>query len=124
MGGKWYCIYPKLRECHDASMLPMYEVRIEGLRMNDIRLGKSIYTKKQLDEFAAFQDSQGTMRAYLAETSELAYMGRNENGYWGLALGSQAQTSLIDLIAMSFIPLYFVVWPFIFFMSLVLMVWG
>jgi hypothetical protein len=102
----------------------MYEVRIEGLRMNDIRLGKSIYTKKQLDEFAAFQDSQGTRRAYLAETAELAYMGRNEKGEWVLALGSQAQTSLIDLIRMSFIPLYSVVRPFIFFMSLLLMVWG
>jgi hypothetical protein len=48
--------------------------------MNDIGLGKSIYTKKPLDEFAAFQDSQGTRRAYLAETAELAYMGKNEKG--------------------------------------------
>jgi hypothetical protein len=48
--------------------------------MNDIGLGKSIYTKKQLDEFATFQDSQRTRRAYLAETAELAYIGRNERG--------------------------------------------
>jgi hypothetical protein len=60
VGGKWYCSYPELSECHDPAMLPENEVRIEGLRMNDIGLGKSIYTKKQLDEFAAFQDSQGT----------------------------------------------------------------
>jgi hypothetical protein len=45
--------------------------------MSDMRLGKNIDTKKQLDEFAAFQDSQGTRRAYLAETAELAYNGRN-----------------------------------------------
>jgi hypothetical protein len=68
-------------------MLLMEEVRIESVEMNDIGLGKSIYTKKQLDEFAAFQDSQGTPKAYLAETAELAYMGRNEKGEWGLALG-------------------------------------
>jgi hypothetical protein len=30
--------------------------------MNDIGLGKSIYTEKQLDEFAAFHDSQGMKR--------------------------------------------------------------
>jgi hypothetical protein len=32
--------------------------------MNDLGLEKSIYTKKQLDEFIAFQDSQGTRRIY------------------------------------------------------------
>jgi hypothetical protein len=35
-------------------MLPVEEVQIESLRMSDIGLGKSIYTKKQLDEFAVF----------------------------------------------------------------------
>jgi hypothetical protein len=105
-------------------MLPVDGVQIEGLRMNDIVLGKSIYTKKQLDEFATFQDSQGTRRAYLAETAELAYIGRNERGEWGLALGSQAQSSMIDIMGMSFIPLYTVVGPFVFFVSLLLMVWG
>jgi hypothetical protein len=53
-------------------MLPVEKVRIERLRMNDIGLVKSIYTKKQMDEFAAFQDSQGTRRVYLAKTTELA----------------------------------------------------
>ncbi len=37
-------------------------------------LGKSIYTKAQLDEFARFQDSQGTRKAYLAETLQKLYM--------------------------------------------------
>ncbi len=44
-------------------MLPMDEVRIESVEMNYICLGKSIYTMKQLDKFAAFQDSQGTLMA-------------------------------------------------------------
>ncbi len=125
VGGKWYCSYPELREWHDPPMLPVDEVRIEGLKMNYIGLGKSFYTKKQLDAFAAFQDSQGTRRSYLDETTELAYMGRKEKGERGLALGAQAQMSLMDLIGMSFIPLYSVVGPFIlFFVSLLLMVWG
>jgi hypothetical protein len=37
-----------------------------------------------LDESATFQDSQGTRRAYLAETAELAYMEgmKEESGDW------------------------------------------
>jgi hypothetical protein len=33
-------------------MLPVDDVKIETLHMSDIGLRKSIYTKKQLDEFA------------------------------------------------------------------------
>jgi hypothetical protein len=61
---------------------------------------------------------------YLVETAEIAYMGRNEKGEWGLALGSTAQTSLVDLVGMNFFPFYKVVGPMIFFLSLLLMVWG
>jgi hypothetical protein len=60
----------------------------------------------------------------LAETAELAYMGRNEKGEWGLALGAQALLSIVNLVGMSFFPLYAVVGPLIFFLSLLLMVWG
>ncbi len=124
VGSKWYCSYPELKECHDPVMLPVDEVRIDPVKVNDTRLGKSIYTKEQLDEFARFQDSQGTQKAYLAETAELAYTGRSENGEWGLALSSTAQGSLIDTVGASFFPLYKVVAPMIFFLSLMLLVWG
>ncbi len=124
MGGKWYCSYPVLKECHDPAMLPVDEVRIDPITINNIGLGKSIYTKEQLEEFARFQDSQGTWKAYLAETAEMAYTGRNEKCEWGLALGSAAQGSLIDLVGVSFFPLYKVVGPMIFFLSLLLLVWG
>jgi hypothetical protein len=105
-------------------MLLVDEMIIERVKMNDIGLVMSIYTKKQLDEFAVFQDSQGMRKAYLAETAELAYIEWNEKGEWGLALGAQAEISLIDLIGMSFIPLYSVVGPLMFFLSLLLMVCG
>jgi hypothetical protein len=98
------------------------EVRIKPVTVNNIGLGKSIYTREQLEEFAQFQDSQGTRKAYLAETVEIAYLGRNEKGEWGLALGSAAQMLLVDL--MNFFLLYKVVGPMIFFLSLLLMVWG
>jgi hypothetical protein len=105
-------------------MLLVDEVKIDPVNVNNIGLRKSIYTKKQLEEFAAFQDGQGTCKAYFAETAELAYMGRNEKGELGLALGAQVQLSLVDLVGMSFFPLYSVVGPLIFFLSLLLMVWG
>jgi hypothetical protein len=42
----------------------------------------------------------------------------------GAGTGHPSSTSLIDLIRMSFIPLYSVIGHFIFFVSLLLMVWG
>jgi hypothetical protein len=30
LGGKWYCSYPELRECHDPTMLPVDVVHIES----------------------------------------------------------------------------------------------
>jgi hypothetical protein len=124
VGGKWYCSYPVLKECHDPAMLPVVEVRIDPVKINNIGLGKSIYTKEQLKEFARFQDSQGTRKAYLVETEEMAYTWRNEKGEWGLALSSAAQGSLIDLVGASFFPLYRVMGPMIFFLSLQLLVWS
>ncbi len=86
------------------------------MKVNDIGLGKSIYSQQQLDEFARFQDSQGTRKAYLAETAEMAYIGRNERGEWELALSTAAQGSLIDIVGASFFPLYRVVGPIFFFL--------
>jgi hypothetical protein len=60
---------PERRECHDPAMLPVDEVKIGPVNVNNIGLGKIIYMKKQLEEFAAFQDSQGMRKAYLAETA-------------------------------------------------------
>jgi hypothetical protein len=45
-GGKWYCSYLELKECHDPEMLPVDEVRIDPVQVNDIGLGKSIYTQQ------------------------------------------------------------------------------
>jgi hypothetical protein len=50
VGGKWYCSYPELKECHDPAMLPVDEVKIDPVDVSDIGLGKSIYTKAQLDD--------------------------------------------------------------------------
>ncbi len=54
----------------------------------------------------------------------MAYTSRNKKGKWGLALSSAAQRSLIDIVGASFFPLYRVVGPMIFFLSLMLLVCG
>jgi hypothetical protein len=124
VGAKWNCSYPELKECHDPAMLPVDKVRIDPVKVNKVGLGKSIYTREQLEEFARFQDSQGTRKAYLAETAEMAYSRHSEKGEWGLALSPATQGLLIDIVGASFFPLYRVVGPMIFFLSLLLLVWG
>jgi hypothetical protein len=47
-------------------------------------LGWSIYSKTQVEELLKFQDSQGTMRAYVTETTKLAGGELSEDGSWGL----------------------------------------
>jgi hypothetical protein len=53
----------------------------------------------------------------------MAYNGRNAHGKSGLALAEHDQTKMIDIIGMSFTPMYKVVRPFLFFMFLQLMFW-
>jgi hypothetical protein len=58
-------------------------VRIDPVQVNDIGLGKSIYTQQQLDEFTRFQDSQGTRKAYLAKTAEMPMSATTRKGSGG-----------------------------------------
>jgi hypothetical protein len=55
-------------------------VQIDEDDLLDLGLGRSIYSKAQVEEFLKFQDSQGNRRAYLTETAELAYGGRGKDG--------------------------------------------
>jgi hypothetical protein len=40
-------------------MLPVSQVKIDPVEVNNIGLGKSIYTKEQLAEFAASRTARG-----------------------------------------------------------------
>jgi hypothetical protein len=44
--------------------------------------------------------------AYVADSSELAFNRRTADGQWGLALGQHAQEAIIDMIGLSYVPLY------------------
>ncbi len=67
-------------------------------------MGKSIYSKEQMEDFARFQDSQNTRRAYLVEKAELAYLGRS-GGEWGLGITDLARDQIVNAVGYRLIPL-------------------
>jgi hypothetical protein len=73
-------------------------------------LGKSIYSPEQIQEFVRFQESQGTRRAFLAESAEHAHNGRTRRE-WGSGLTSVATDSLIDAVGYQLVPMYRVIGP-------------
>jgi hypothetical protein len=79
---KWYCSFPALRDCAEPAQLPVDPVKVSDVNLLNLGLGRSIYSKEQMEDFARFQDSQNTRKAYLAAAAELAYLGRS-GGEWG-----------------------------------------
>jgi hypothetical protein len=111
IAGRWYCAYPPLRECAAPWDLPVRPVKIEDKEVLDLGLGRSIHSKVQVEEFLKFQDTQGTWRAYLTLSAELASGGRAEDWSWGLRLGKRAREALIDAVGWSLVPLYHLTGP-------------
>jgi hypothetical protein len=74
-------------------------------------LGRSIYSKEQLDAFHEFQMAAAVRAAYVADSSELAFSRRGPGGEWGLGLGGHAQAAIVDLVGLSFVPLYRFIGP-------------
>ncbi len=57
---KWHCTYPALRSVrHPPRDLPVEAVNIEEDDPLDLGLGRSIYSKEQVEELLRFQDSKG-----------------------------------------------------------------
>jgi hypothetical protein len=52
-----------LRDCAEPAQLPVDPVKITDVNVLDLGLGKSIYSKEQMEDSARFQDSQDTRRA-------------------------------------------------------------
>ncbi len=124
IAGRWYCAYPAIRECAPPKDLPVEAVIINEEEVLDLGLGRSIYSKGQIAEFLQFQDSQGTRKAYLAETEELAYHGRAADGTWGLGMGERAREAISNAVGMSFIPLYRIIGPLSATIILILFIWS
>jgi hypothetical protein len=93
-----------------TSQLPVDLVKITDVNVLDLGLGKSIYSKEQMEDFLRFQDSQNTRRAYLAETAELAYLGRS-GGEWGHGLTDLARDQIVNAVGYWLIPLYRLIGP-------------
>jgi hypothetical protein len=111
IGGKWFCAYPSLRDCSDPEDIPLDPVRINDVPLLGQGLGQSIYSRVQMESFAQFADSQGTRRAFLAETAQIAF-GNRRDGQWGLGLTDVAMDHIVDTVGSSLIPLYRFVGPF------------
>jgi hypothetical protein len=110
LGGKWYCSFPALRDCAEPSQLPVDPVKVSDVNLLNLGLGRSIYSKEQMEDFARFQDSQNTRKAYLAEAAELAYLGRS-GGEWGLGLTELARDQIVNAVGYRLIPLYRLIGP-------------
>ncbi len=108
LNGRWYCAFPEIRDCAEPVKIPMKPIAIDDIKAMNLGLGRSIYSPAQLEEFARFQESQGTRRAFLAESAERAYNSR-AGGQWGSGLSDLATESLIDAVGYHLVPMYRVI---------------
>ncbi len=88
----------------------MTPLKTQDVQMLGIGLGKSIYSPEQIEEFIRFQESQGTRRAFLAESAERAYNSRF-GGEWGSGLTDLATDHLVDVVGFHLVPLYRLLGP-------------
>ena len=85
LNGRWYCTFPEIRDCAEPGRIPMKPIAIDDIKIMNLGLGRSIHSPAQLEEFARFQESQGTRHAFLAESAERAYNSW-AGGQWGSGL--------------------------------------
>jgi hypothetical protein len=113
IGGCWYSLFEGrgLSECHSPLNIPVATVEIDQDPLPKWGLGRSIYSPDQLKAFHEFQMSTAVRAAYVTDSSELAFKRCSADGQWGLALGQHAQEAIIDMIGLSFIPLYRIIGP-------------
>ncbi len=88
----------------------MKPITIDDIKVMNLGLGRSIYSPAQLEEFACYQESQGTRRAFLAVSAERAYNIRS-GGQWGSGLSDLDTESLIDAVGYHLVPMYWVIRP-------------
>jgi hypothetical protein len=110
LNGRWYCAFPEIRDCAEPGKIPMKPIAIEDVKVLELGLGRSIYSPEQLEEFARFQESQGTRRAFLAESAERAYNTR-VGDQWGSGLSDLATTHLVDAVGHHLVPMYRYIGP-------------
>jgi hypothetical protein len=101
LNGRWYCAFLEIRDCAEPGRIPMKPIAIDDINVMNLGLGRSIYSPAQLEQFAHFQESLGTRRAFLAESAERAYNS------WS---GGQWDSGLFDLATESLIMPWGIIW--------------
>jgi hypothetical protein len=94
IAGQWYCVHPSIPSPSPPPGTCLWRgVQVNEDNLLDLAPGWSTYSKAPVEEFLKFQDSQGTLRANLAESAELAFGGCGEDGAWGVSPGDQSGSS-------------------------------
>jgi hypothetical protein len=102
LNGRWYCTFLEIRDCAEPGRILMKPIAIGDIKVMNLVLGRSIYSPAQLEEFAHFQESQGTRHTFLAERAYNSWAG----GQWGSGLSDLANESLIDAVGYHLVPMY------------------
>jgi hypothetical protein len=104
LNGRWYCAFPEIRDSAELGRIIMKPITIDNIKVMNLGLGRSIYSPVQLEEFPCYQESQGTRRAFLAESAERAYNSQS-GGQWGSGLSDLATESLINAVGYHLVPM-------------------
>jgi hypothetical protein len=105
LNGRWYCTFLQIWDCAKPGPIPVKPIASDDVKVMNLGLGRSIYSPAMLEEFARFQESQGTRRTFLAESAKRAYNSR-AGGQWGSGLSDLATENLIDALWYYLVPMY------------------
>ena len=105
IAGQWFCAKPTLEICPDPEQVPVGGVKVNELSFKALHFGESMYSNDQLEQFSKLKESAHARKAYLADLSHQATEGKSE-GEWGLGLGGNAISNLLDTLGNNFIPYY------------------
>ena len=105
IAGQWFCAKPTLEICPDPEQVPVGGVKVDELSFKALHFGESMYSNDQLEQFSKLKESAHARKAYLADLSHQATEGKSE-GEWGLGLGGNAISNLLDTLGNNFIPYY------------------
>ena len=107
IAGRWFCAYPDLLECQAPSLFPIEPLGIADRSDDELHgLGRSIYSKEQIEQFLIYQEVSGSRAAFLSAQTQIAFKNRNANGEWGLPFNQFQSDQILDSVGLSFIPLY------------------
>jgi len=90
---QWYCGYPKLKECHTPETLPWTPLGIGDLPVQT-GLGRSIYTKEQMEDFFYFSACSWGQICFSGPANWTSLFMTRQFWRMGLGCGSKSPTNV------------------------------